>query len=98
MIHTHTHTHTYEQYLKMSVDLGLVFVHLFRFSILCIFPVLLGLFCSCVCFFALGLVLQYYAKRFTRNDISKISHFMSKNLNSGNENGVVNIILLVIFH
>ena len=30
----HTHTHTHEQFLKMSVDLGLVFVHLFWFSIL----------------------------------------------------------------
>ena len=31
---TMIHTHTYEQFLKMSVDVGLVFVHLFRFSIL----------------------------------------------------------------
>ena len=29
--------HTYEQLLKMSVNLGLGFVHLFRFSILCVF-------------------------------------------------------------
>ena len=36
-------THTYEQFLKMRVGLGLgsglVFVHLFRFSILCVFLV-----------------------------------------------------------
>jgi len=28
---------THEQFLKMSVGLGLIFVHLFRFSILCVF-------------------------------------------------------------
>jgi len=35
----HTNAHTHEQFLKMSVDLGLglVFVRLFRFSILCVF-------------------------------------------------------------
>ena len=35
----HSDTHTLEQFLKMSVDLGLglVFVRLFRFSILCVF-------------------------------------------------------------
>jgi len=33
------HTHMHEQFLKMSVGLGLdlIFVHLFRFSILCVF-------------------------------------------------------------
>jgi len=29
--------HTHEQFLKMSVGLGLVFMHLLRFSILCVF-------------------------------------------------------------
>jgi len=35
----HNYTHTHEQFLKTSVGLGLglVFVHLFRFSILCAF-------------------------------------------------------------
>jgi len=35
------YAHTYEQFLKMSVGLGLglVFMHLFRFSILCVFLV-----------------------------------------------------------
>jgi len=32
-----THINVHEQFLKMSVGLGLVFVHLFRFSILCVF-------------------------------------------------------------
>ena len=34
----HSDTHTHEQFLQMSVGLGLgvVFVHLFRFSILCV--------------------------------------------------------------
>ena len=38
---TMTHTHTYEQFLQMNVSLdsGLVFVHLFSFSILCVFLV-----------------------------------------------------------
>jgi len=40
------YTHTYEQFLQLSVGLGFVFEHLFRFSILCIFLVLLRLFCS----------------------------------------------------
>jgi len=31
------YAHTYEQFLKISVGLGLVLVHLFRFSILCFF-------------------------------------------------------------
>jgi len=31
----HSDTHTRERFLKLSVGLGLVFVHLFRFSILC---------------------------------------------------------------
>ena len=35
----YVHTHTREQFLQMSVGLrlGLVFVHLFRFNILCVF-------------------------------------------------------------
>ena len=32
-------THTYEQFLQVSVGLGLVFVYLLRFSILCFFLV-----------------------------------------------------------
>ena len=51
--------HTHEQFLKMSVGLsfGLVLVPLFRFSILCFFPLVqLRLFCSCVvCFFMAAL-------------------------------------------
>jgi len=35
----HNDTHTCEQFLKMSAGLGLVFVPLFRLSILCFFPV-----------------------------------------------------------
>jgi len=36
----HNDTHAHEQFLKLSVGLGLVFVRLFRFSILCVcFPV-----------------------------------------------------------
>ena len=35
----HNDMHTYEQFLKMSVGLGLVFARLFRFSILCLFLV-----------------------------------------------------------
>jgi len=31
----HTDMHTHQQFLQMSVGLGLFFVHLFRFSILC---------------------------------------------------------------
>jgi len=31
------YAHTYEQFLKMSAGLGLVFVRLFSFSILCFF-------------------------------------------------------------
>ena len=33
------HTLTHEQFLKMSAGLGLVLVHLFTFSILCVFLV-----------------------------------------------------------
>jgi len=33
------YAHTYEQFLKMFVGLGSVFVCLFRFSILCVFQV-----------------------------------------------------------
>jgi len=33
------YAHAHEQFLKMSVGLGLVFVQLFRFSILCVFLV-----------------------------------------------------------
>jgi len=44
---TQWYAHTYKQLIQVSVDLslGLVFVHLFRFSILLIFLVLLRLFC-----------------------------------------------------
>jgi len=38
-LYTVIHTRTYEQFLKMRVGLGLVCVHLFRFSILCVFLV-----------------------------------------------------------
>jgi len=31
------HTYTYELFLTLSVGLGLVFVHLFKFNILCVF-------------------------------------------------------------
>jgi len=31
----HNDMHTHQQFFKMSVGLGLVFVHLLRFSILC---------------------------------------------------------------
>jgi len=34
VVHIDMHTHTYEHLLKMTVGLGLVFVCLFRFSIL----------------------------------------------------------------
>ena len=34
VVHNDRPTHTYEQFLKPSVGLGLVFVRLFRFSIL----------------------------------------------------------------
>jgi len=36
VVHNNTHIHTYEQFLKMSVNLGLglVFVRLFRFNVL----------------------------------------------------------------
>jgi len=47
-------THSYEQFLKTSIglSLGLVFVHLFRFSILCGFLVWLRVFYFCVvCFY-----------------------------------------------
>jgi len=47
------YAYTYEPFLKMSVCLGfgVVFVHLFRFSILCVFLVSFRLFCSfVVCF------------------------------------------------
>jgi len=47
------HAHIYEQFLKTSDDLGLglVFVCLFRFGILCVLLVQLGLSCSrAVCF------------------------------------------------
>jgi len=47
------YAYTYEQFLKMSACLGfgVVFVHLFRFSILCVFLVSFRLFSSCVvCF------------------------------------------------
>jgi len=30
----HNDVHTHEQFLNMSVGLGLIFVHLFRFSVL----------------------------------------------------------------
>jgi len=33
------HLCTHEQFLKLGVGLGLVFVHLFRFSTLCVFLV-----------------------------------------------------------
>jgi len=39
VVHSDMHTHTYEQFLKMSASLGLVLVHLFRFSILFVFLV-----------------------------------------------------------
>ena len=41
------YAHTYEQFLKLTVGLGLgwVFVRLFRFSILCVFLVYLRIFC-----------------------------------------------------
>ena len=46
----HSDMHTHEQFLKMSVGLGLglVFVRLFTFSILCFFLFQLRLVCSCV--------------------------------------------------
>jgi len=49
----HNDMHTREQFLKISVGLGLVIVHLFRFSILCVFLVQLRLFCSYVVMVAL---------------------------------------------
>jgi len=49
--HTHTHMHRHEQFLKMNVGLGLVFVCLFRFSILHFSGLAYRLFCCCiVCF------------------------------------------------
>ena len=49
--------HTYmRQVLSQGLGLGLNFVHLFGFSILCAFMYWLRLFCSCVVYyFALGL-------------------------------------------
>ena len=52
-----THTRTPEQFLKFNVRLGLVFVHLFRFSILCIFCFSLDYFVLVLfAFVVLGLV------------------------------------------
>jgi len=44
MTGVHNDTHTLEQFLKMIVGLHVVFVHLFRFSILCVFWVCLDYF------------------------------------------------------
>ena len=55
----YVHTHTYEQFLKMSVGLGLdlVFVHFFWFSILCVFWFSLDCFVIVLsAFVVLGLV------------------------------------------
>jgi len=55
-VYTMICAHTCEQFISMSVGLGLVFVHLFRFSILCVFLVYLGgLFCSLLCAFVVRL-------------------------------------------
>jgi len=38
-IRQYSDTYTHEQFLKMSVGFGLVFLRLFKFSILCVFLV-----------------------------------------------------------
>ena len=55
---TVVYMHTREQFLKMSIGLGLdlVFARLLRFSILCVFLVWLRLFCPVLFAFVLGLV------------------------------------------
>jgi len=72
------YAHTYEQFLPVTVGLGLVFVHLF--SILCVFfLVYVRLFCSFVvsfCCVSFNFV-QYYAKRLARWNISNVTYFVS---------------------
>jgi len=39
VVHSAVHTHMSSSYRSVGLDLGLVFVHSFRFSILCVFLV-----------------------------------------------------------
>jgi len=75
-----TGTHTCEQFLKMIVGLGLglVFVHLFRFGILCFCVFSLDYFVLVLfAFVVLGLVFQYYAKRLAMKNISEMTYLVS---------------------
>ena len=55
----HSDTHTHEQFLRDECWFRFrwIFVHFFRFSILCVFWFSLDCFVSCIfCFFVFGLV------------------------------------------
>ena len=81
LVHNGTHIHTmYEQFLKMSagLGLGLVFVRLIRFSILCVFWFSLDYFVLVLfAFVVLGLVFQYYARRLAGKNLSEMTYFVS---------------------
>ena len=51
VVHNDTYTHTYQHFSKMSVGLGLVFLCLFRFNILCGFSGLAWTILFLSCFF-----------------------------------------------
>jgi len=73
-------THTHEQFLQVSVGLrsGLVFVHLFRFSVLSVFWFSLDYFVLVLfAFVVLGLVHQYYTKRLAGKNVSEMTCFVS---------------------
>jgi len=65
--YTHIHTYTYEQFLKMIVGLGLVFVHLFKFSILHVFWFILD--CFFLVLFALLLVSSVLYQQIGRKEL-----------------------------
>jgi len=77
---TVVHNDMHEQFLKMSVGLGLgfVFVHLFRCSIFVFSWFSLDYFVLVLfAFVVLGNFLQCYAKRLARKTVSKMTYFVS---------------------
>ena len=73
----HSDMHTYEQFLKMSVGLGLdlFFVHLLRFSILVFWFGLAILFLCCFLLLCLVQFVHYYAKILAGKNVIEMTYF-----------------------
>jgi len=71
------HRHIWAGFKDERCRVGLFFVHLFRFSILCFCDLQLRLLCSYVARFCKVQFLQYYAKGLARKNVSEMTYFVS---------------------